>query len=216
MAHGDDEPVPTRWSAWLRGLAAATAVGTCGSFATIEVWVLALVSALAFSDLARRERQEGIGPGRDWVGWLMQLSFLVILCAAAWDNRDASDVLPRLGSIEIAGLALLAAGLELRRRTERAMGRFFTVQLRVDADHRVVDDGPFRTIRHPSYASLGAIALGTALSVRSPLAALATFALWLPVIVLRIHQEEAELGRRLGDAYRDYARRTWRLVPGVY
>jgi protein-S-isoprenylcysteine O-methyltransferase Ste14 len=45
---------------------------------------------------------------------------------------------------------------------------------------------------------------------------LATLAIWLPVILLRIHQEEDVLSRRLGDAYREYARRTWRLVPGLY
>jgi protein-S-isoprenylcysteine O-methyltransferase Ste14 len=201
---------------WLRGLAAAALVGIAGDFATLPVWILAFVTALSFSDLARREQREGSPSGPDWVGWLMQLSFLVILCAAAWDNRHVTQVLPRPGAIEIAGLTVLAGGLELRRRTERAMGRFFTVQLRVEADHRLVDEGPFRTIRHPSYASLGAIALGTALAVRSPLAAFATLAIWLPVIVLRIRQEEAELGRRLGAPYRDYARRTWRLVPGVY
>lgn len=191
------------------------AVGLCGSFATLEVWVLAIVSAFAFSDLGRRERHEGHTDGPDWIGWLMQLAFLVVLCAAAFDNRDP-DASLHFGAAEIAGTLLLAAGLELRRRTERAMGRFFTVQLRVDPDHKVIDGGPFRMIRHPSYASLGAIALGTALSVTSPLAAIATLVVWLPVILVRIHQEEAELGRRLGDAYRDYMGRTWRLVPGVY
>jgi protein-S-isoprenylcysteine O-methyltransferase Ste14 len=201
--------------AWLRGLSAAALVGLAGSFSGFPVWVLAFVSGLAFSDIARREQREGRPAGPDWVGWLMQFAFLVVLCAAAWDNRLTAG-LPRPGAVEVAGLALLAGGLELRRRTERAMGRFFTVQLRVERDHRLVDDGPFRTIRHPSYASLGAIALGTAMSVRSPLAVLATLAIWLPVIVLRIRQEEAELGRRLGASYRDYARRTWRLLPGVY
>ena len=201
---------------WARGLSAAALVGIAGGFATLPVWGLALVSLFAFSDLARREHREGSPSGPDWVGWLMQLSFLAVLCAAAWDNRDATSLIPLPGLLEALGLGAVAAGLELRRRTERAMGRFFTVQLRVDTDHRLVDEGPFRTIRHPSYASLGAIALGTALAVRSPLAVLATLAIWLPVIVLRIRQEEAELGRRLGGAYRDYARRTWRLVPGVY
>jgi protein-S-isoprenylcysteine O-methyltransferase Ste14 len=202
--------------AWLRGLLAAALVGLAGSFATLPVWILAFVSAVTFSDVARRELREGSSSAPDWIGWLMQLAFLTVLCAAAWDNRHPSEMLSRPGAVEVAGLALVAAGLELRRRTERAMGRFFTVQLRVEPDHRLVDEGPFRTIRHPSYTSLGVIALGTALGVRSPLAALATFAIWLPVIVLRIRQEEAELGRRLGDTYRDYARRTWRLVPGVY
>ena len=80
----------------------------------------------------------------------------------------------------------------------------------------MVAEGPFRRIRHPSYASLGAMGLGTALCVRSPAAVVVMLAVWLPVILLRIRQEESFLLRRLGDSYRKYAERTWRLVPGVY
>lgn len=205
-------------AAWARGIGAALLVGLAGRLATGEVFGLAIASAFAFASLGRREAREGRAQGPDWLGWLMQLAFLAILCAAAWDNR-----LPRPAStsaasvaVPLAGFALLAAGLELRRRTERAMGRLFTVQLLVGERHRLVTDGPFRRIRHPSYASLGAIALGTALAVRSPSAVIATLVIWLPVILLRIHQEEAALSRRLGTAYREYAERTWRLVPGVY
>jgi protein-S-isoprenylcysteine O-methyltransferase Ste14 len=38
----------------------------------------------------------------------------------------------------------------------------------------------------------------------------------LPAIVRRIHVEEAELERVLGDAYRRYERTTVRLVPRLW
>jgi protein-S-isoprenylcysteine O-methyltransferase Ste14 len=37
-----------------------------------------------------------------------------------------------------------------------------------------------------------------------------------PALVWRIHVEEAELGRVLGDAYRAYQERTARLIPGLW
>ena len=53
----------------------------------------------------------------------------------------------------------------------RELGRFFKFTVVVQADHQVVDTGPYRLIRHPSYtgllmAALGlGIALGTWLSI---------------------------------------------------
>ena len=76
--------------------------------------------------------------------------------------------------------------------------------------------GPFRILRHPSYASLLLVALGTAVSVESTLAVAVTLLVWLPAVLLRLAHEEGVLARRFGGAYEHYARRTWRLVPGLF
>ena len=201
---------------WARGLSAALAIGAAGSLATPPVWVLALAGGIAFADLGRRERAEPGGAGPDWSAWALQLAFLAILCAAAWQNADPGRAPRWPGLPELFGALVIGAGLALRRRAERAMGPLFTVRLRVDADHVLVDWGPFARIRHPSYASLLLIAGGTALACRSSLALLATLALWLPAALVRIRLEEAALAERFGPAYEAYARRTWRLVPWLF
>jgi len=177
------------------------------------VWVLALIAGLSFYDLGRREATEADAP--DWTGWAMQIGFLLVLCGAAWDNRSGSGI-ARPGPHEAAGLALIGAGVWLRRRTAEEMGRAFTVRIQSSAEHRLVRSGPFHVLRHPSYASLGLIALGTALSTRSPAALLATLLLWLPAAGVRMAREEAFLVDRFGEAYVEYRRRTWRLVPGIF
>ena len=78
----------------------------------------------------------------------------------------------------------------------------------------MVTTGPYTWIRHPSYAGLLLIVAGLGLARGNWLSAAACLALPLPAIAWRIHVEEAELGRVLGDAYRAYQTRTARLIPG--
>jgi protein-S-isoprenylcysteine O-methyltransferase len=203
--------------AWVRGGAAGLLVAMAGGFDTIVVWILALIAFLSFRDLGQRETTELDGSGtEDWTGWLLQGAFLVILAAAAWDNRSSptSSVYPLVA--EAFGLALIGGALLLRRRTREAMGRHFTVRIQSSPGHELVQTGPFRVLRHPSYASLGLLALGTALSTRSLHALLATALVWVPAVAIRIAREESFLARRFGAAYESYAQRTWRLVPGVF
>jgi protein-S-isoprenylcysteine O-methyltransferase len=49
------------------------------------------------------------------------------------------------------GAALFAAGLALRWYAIVYLGRFFTVNVAISKDHRLIDTGPYRFIRHPSY-----------------------------------------------------------------
>ena len=198
----------------IRSTLAALLVGVCGDFANLQVWILVVASWFSFFGLAHREKGES-RTGQDWSAWLMQAAFLAVLCGAAWDNRNPAQPF-EFGLLGITGNLLIIAGLELRRRTIATMGEQFSIKVIVDPDHNLIESGPFRILRHPSYSSLGLLALGVAAAVRSPLALLATVVVWLPIIVVRIHREEAALGRELGSRYQEYSRRTWRLLPGIY
>lgn len=125
--------------------------------------------------------------------------------------------LPGVGSWRAGlGVGIFAAGVLLRAWAIRHLGRFFTVGVALAADHRVVDDGPYRRVRHPSYTGLllefagVGIVLGSWLGLAVILVPIGAALAW------RIHVEESALRGRLGEAYATYARGTWRLVPGVY
>ena len=51
----------------------------------------------------------------------------------------------------VAGLVLIVAGAALRAWSIVTLGRFFQYQIRIQAEHRVVTNGPYRYVRHPSY-----------------------------------------------------------------
>lgn len=214
-------------NAWMRGIVSTGLVGWAGHWNGPTVAALALAAGLSFFDLGRREQVERVRDGVETdrrrtravtepYGTAMQLAFLAVLSAGAWDNRAPEIAWRFPGMLGVLGLAVILLGLALRQSAARALGDRFTVAVSVLADHELVVTGPYRRIRHPNYAALLLIAIGTAMMVWSPLALGTALVTWLPVALLRIRAEERALHDHLGDAFLDYTRGRWCLVPGVY
>jgi protein-S-isoprenylcysteine O-methyltransferase Ste14 len=95
------------------------------------------------------------------------------------------------------------------------LGRLWSGLVTTKADHRIVDTGPYRIVRHPIYTGVIAAACFTA-CIKASLPAFAGFGfLWLG-FWMTARVEEAFLRQELGagpyDAYRN---RTPMLFPGM-
>src|SRR5205814_2465743 len=124
--------------------------------------------------------------------------------------------LPHRRLFAIAGVVLFVAGLSVRWWAIITLGRFFTVDVTIEKDHELVERGPFRLVRHPSYTGVLVAFVGVALSLRNWGAMLIIL---VPIFVAlrhRMNVEEEALTRALGPRYVDYMKRTKRLVPGIY
>lgn len=207
-------------NAWMRGILATFLVGSVGRWNGPTVFVLAVTAGLSFFSLGRRDRverddgEEAFAP--EPYGMAMQLAFLAILTVGAWDNRSPADTWRHPGLLGVAGFAVIMLGVALRQSAAHALGRQFTVGLSVLTDHVLVDSGPYRWVRHPNYAGLLLVAIGTAMMVWSPSAALVSVVVWLPLALMRIRREERALRAHLGAAWGEYSRGRWCLLPGVY
>lgn len=116
----------------------------------------------------------------------------------------------------VAGVAAIVVGSLGRQWAISTLGRFFTLNVQISADQRVVTDGPYRWVRHPSYTADLLAFTGIGLALGNWLALLAAFALPLLGLVVRIHVEERALLTNLGEPYRAYAEGRKRLVPRVW
>lgn len=116
----------------------------------------------------------------------------------------------------VLGVSLAIAGMALRLWAIRTLGRFFTSNVRVVRGQRVVETGPYCRLRHPSYTGALIAALGTTVASASWWGSAAVVLLGVPAYLYRIAVEEQRLADDLGRPYREYMRRTRRLVPGVY
>jgi protein-S-isoprenylcysteine O-methyltransferase Ste14 len=115
-----------------------------------------------------------------------------------------------------AGIVVWLSGSLFRFYSMRTLGRFFTYDVAISTGQRVIDRGPYRWIRHPSYLGSLVANIGLGMTLTHWLA------LFLPALCLglayayRITIEERALQEGLGTAYREYMQRTWRLVPFVF
>jgi protein-S-isoprenylcysteine O-methyltransferase len=116
----------------------------------------------------------------------------------------------------LAGCVLFGLGLALRWYSIAYLGRFFTVNVAIHSRHEIIDTGPYRLIRHPSYTGALLAFLGLALTLTNWASLLVVV---LPITLAfgwRMSTEEAALSNALGAPYVNYMRRTKRLVPFAY
>ena len=137
------------------------------------------------------------------------------LLACGFDRRfGGSPPLPL--RMQVSALGLFVAGYAFALWAMR-VNAFFSTVVRIQSErgHRVVDQGPYRFVRHPGYA--GGVVAHLALPVAlGSLWGLVPAILGCVLLALRILGEERALRSGLAG-YAEYAARVrWRLLPGVW
>jgi protein-S-isoprenylcysteine O-methyltransferase Ste14 len=122
----------------------------------------------------------------------------------------------RSGWVFWTGIGVMALGMGLRMWSVAVLGKYFRTTIELEDDQQVIRTGPYRLIRHPSYAGLilTCIGYGAALQNAVSFAIAAAF----PAIALihRIKMEETALASGMGAAYAAYQAGTKKLIPGVW
>src|SRR6266581_2635137 len=95
------------------------------------------------------------------------------------------------------------------------LGRYYSTLVEVQPDHKVIDSGPYRFIRHPNYLGQMVGAVGLGLALQSWVSLLVLLVIGGSFFAYRIRNEEAFLVAEMGG-YADYMKRTKRLVPFIF
>ncbi|KAG2040968.1 hypothetical protein BDR03DRAFT_947808 [Suillus americanus] len=151
-------------------------------------------------------------------------------------NLDHTTSSPAL----IVGSCLSVIGSVIRIQCYSTLGRFFTFELSIRQDHKLVISGPYSIVRHPSYAAGLCVFLGILLChfyTRSWLVScsgvfpsldqgakltlgcisVGLFSLLYSVLWGRIEKEEAMLEGNFGDQWKSYVKRVpYKLVPWLF
>lgn len=136
------------------------------------------------------------------------------VAAVLWPRGELSIVDHGVGA---AAAVLMGSGIGLRLWAMRTLGAYFTRTLTVQAGQSVVQSGPYRLVRHPGYLALLLFLTGyNALVSGSAVMGGVALVVMALAYTRRIPAEEAMLVSELGDAYRDYQKRTWRILPFVH
>ncbi|MFI5358137.1 MAG: methyltransferase family protein [Opitutales bacterium] len=111
---------------------------------------------------------------------------------------------------------VFVGGLVLRWWAIISLGRFFTVDVAIAADHELIVRGPYHLMRHPSYTGLMLAFAALAVTLQNWLSLVCVLVPISLALAYRIYVEEIALEATFGDAYRNYAATTKRLIPGLF
>ena len=114
-------------------------------------------------------------------------------------------------SVRIFACVLVVLGNGFAILVLLQLGRSFSI---LPEGRRLVTHGHYSVVRHPLYLAEAVATLGAVINFLSSWA-LALIVVQLVLQLVRIHYEEAVLKEHFPE-YEDYAKRTWRLIPGIY
>ena len=179
----------------------------------IPMLLLGVVLLIKAPDLLRRrldvKEKENTQKG---VVALSGLTFVVGFVVAGLDFRFGWSHVPVWTVIAASAILLIAYALYAEVMRENA---YLSRTIKVQEGQSVVDTGLYGVVRHPMYAVTIWLFLAIPLVLGSWWS-LICFATYLPVIVVRILNEEKVLEREL-DGYADYKKRVkYRILPFVW
>jgi protein-S-isoprenylcysteine O-methyltransferase Ste14 len=114
------------------------------------------------------------------------------------------------------GLFFVLFGLAVRWIAILTLRRYFTVNVAIRKDHKIVDKGLYKTVRHPAYSGNLLSFLGLAIYFSNWLTFLIIFVPITSAFLYRIKIEEEVLAAQFGRQYLAYIEKTKRLIPCIW
>lgn len=186
-----------------------------GSFLVLAIFV-AIEEAITFARRAFRSKEVALEAlGFSYDPWLVRLGtllnaavLLIVLDYAHW------HLVPALAQplLQDIGLALGVLGVVCQTWADAWLARHFASDR---PTRKLMTEGPFRFLRHPRYAAFLLRKLAWPLLFASAIGWV-LMSVWLLLLYRRIRREESHMAELFGAEYAAYARRTARLLPGVY
>ena len=115
----------------------------------------------------------------------------------------------------VIGMALIVTGLMIRIYSILTLKQYFTYSVGKVENHKIIETGMYKFIRHPGYLGQLIIFTGISISLSNWLSILA---MMMPIIfgyAYRITVEERFMVEQFGNDYLDYQKRTKKIIPFV-
>jgi protein-S-isoprenylcysteine O-methyltransferase Ste14 len=161
-------------------------------------------------DRAAFEREGKLARAVEWL-FLLLLAALVV-DVSIFGGSVRPFAFPAPVWLRWVGVALGIGSIGLFAWTHATLGRLWSPCLQLRASHQVITAGPYARIRHPMYTAIVSWMLSLGLIAAN----------WIPFVfatlsalnfLLRIRGEEQMMLDQFGDEYREYMKRTGKLLP---
>ena len=178
----------------------------------VAVWVTSEVMLIVLS----RTKMNSHDYDKGSLKWLSIVIYTCITLAISFGFLGIGRVRTFNSIVPWIGLYVIVFGLIVRWAAIMTLRKYFTVNVVIHSDHRIIKTGLYRFVRHPSYS--GAIISFFGLGM--------VFSNWISITVLvvpityafikRSLLEEKVLLSAFGEEYANYRKASWVLFPWIY
>jgi protein-S-isoprenylcysteine O-methyltransferase Ste14 len=178
----------------------------------VPAFVFAILAAgwlawmIPFFVLERGPRAQTVDRQARWGIVLEAIGFFLVWLRPLWIAAP--------GPWRVAGAVTALGGGALFSWTGAlALGRQWRFDAALNADHRLVQSGAYRLVRHPIYTSMLCMLVGSGLLLARLAVLAAAVVLFLAGTEIRVRTEERLLASRFGPEFDAYRRRVHAYVP---
>jgi protein-S-isoprenylcysteine O-methyltransferase Ste14 len=118
--------------------------------------------------------------------------------------------------ISYIGFVVFLLGLIVNWTGILTLNKQWSAVVVISKDHKLIDTGIYKYIRHPIYAGVLLELLGLGLALANWITILVLVLLNAASLAYRMYVEEKGLEKHFGEAYIEYARTCKRLLPGIF
>jgi protein-S-isoprenylcysteine O-methyltransferase Ste14 len=181
----------------------------------ISAYLLWIGSEIYLNRFARsgniqKERKD---QGSEWILWIT--AFIAVTLASLIAIYSDYSIFLDFRWAQL-GLWLMIFGVVFRFIAIQQLGKFFTVDVILHADHQLIQTGLYKKLRHPSYTGIMITLAGFGLSLNNYLSLVLVVSLFFVALQNRINIEEKALLQKFGMMYEQYSKTTWKLIPFVF
>lgn len=146
--------------------------------------------------------------------WIVVIS--AVLAALMFKNWQLLPLPLSLMLRQFLATLLFCFGLGLRAYAVWSLGMFFSTSVITQNEHMLIEQGPYRLIRHPAYSGLLCSFFAAGIAMGDLLACLVLVLPIAWILLQRMQIEEHMLLAHFGVAYQDYCARTDKILPGIF
>lgn len=165
-----------------------------------------------------RQRRKGIMIALNDKGslWLLYISITIGYILSFSIGATSIGRIYHWDTLFGIGVVLVIAGMIIRIQSILTLKNSFTYSVAKVEDHKLIETGMYRYIRHPGYLGQLLIFIGISISLSN----------WLSVIFMvipiaigynyRVAVEERFMAEQFGQKYLNYKNKTKKIVPMIY
>ena len=186
-------------------------------YQSLSLWILVMLGVVgntlqpSYSPFKSGDKQD--------CGTALQILWTIYITQGLAIVEYASNkthFLEPLTSYQYLFLCLSVFGLVFRTWAVFVLGKYFSMYIELQENHQIIETGPYRFIRHPSYTGAFLTYFSNILFLGSWFSALVVLPFLFWAFHRRIQFEELCLRNQFGEVYENFCKKRWRLIPCIY